>query len=62
MEKAGEGILKITAPLAAGGIASLKFATDFEDSIAKVSTIADTTQVPIGDLRKGILKLLMILA
>ncbi|AJD27694.1 phage tail tape measure protein, TP901 family, core region [Clostridium botulinum CDC_297] len=57
MEKAGEGILKIIAPLAAGGIASLKFATNFEDSIAKVSTIADTTQVPIGDLRKGILKL-----
>lgn len=57
MEKAGDGILKITAPLAAGGIASLKFSTDFEDSIAKVSTIADTSQVPVDGLRKDILKL-----
>lgn len=54
---AGDKILKITAPLAVGGIASLKFATDFEDSIAKVSTIADTSQVPITGLRKVILKL-----
>ncbi|RXM57217.1 phage tail tape measure protein [Clostridium tetani] len=53
----GDKILKLTAPLAAGGMAGLKFATDFENSIAKVSTIADTTQVPINDLRKGILKL-----
>lgn len=53
----GDKILKLTAPLAAGGMAGLKLATDFENSIAKVSTIADTTQVPINDLRKGILKL-----
>ncbi len=54
---AGDKVLKFTAPLVAGGIASLKFATDFEDSIAKVSTIADETEVSMGDLRKQILKL-----
>lgn len=57
MDKAGDKILKITAPLAAGGIASLKFSNEFEDSIAKVSTISEEAEVPIADLRKGILKL-----
>lgn len=57
VSSAGDSILKLTAPMVAGGIASLKFSTDFEDSIAKVSTISEDAEVPIDDLRKGILKL-----
>lgn len=32
-------------------------AWDFEDSMAKVSTIADTTEVPLEDLQAAILEL-----
>lgn len=39
------------------GTAAAMASIGFEDSMAKVSTIADTTQVPLGDLRKGILDL-----
>lgn len=60
----GDGIEKVSAPLniasgaAAAGIgAGIKFASDFEDAIAKVNTIADTSQKPIEDLRKEILEL-----
>lgn len=48
---------KVTAPILAVGTAAAKMSMDFGDSIAKVSTIADTSEVSIGDLRKGILKL-----
>lgn len=57
IEKTGDSILKLTAPLAAAGIASFKFSSDFSDGIAKVNTIADTTKVPINELRKGALNL-----
>lgn len=53
----GDNILKLSAPFAAAGIASAKFSMDFGDSVAKVSTISDESEVSIGDLRKGILKL-----
>ena len=60
----GDGIEKVSTPLniasgaAAAGIgAGIKFASDFEDAIAKVNTIADTSQKPIEDLRKEILEL-----
>ncbi|CEN86372.1 phage tail tape measure protein [Paraclostridium sordellii] len=39
------------------GTAAAMASIGFEDGMAKVSTIADTTQVPLGDLRKGILDL-----
>lgn len=39
------------------GTAAAMASIGFEDVMAKVSTIADTTQVPLGDLRKGILDL-----
>jgi len=48
---------KVTAPIVAIGTAATKMSIDFEDSLAKVSTIADTTQIPMADLRKEILKL-----
>ncbi|WP_097025425.1 phage tail tape measure protein [Clostridium peptidivorans] len=57
ISNAGDKILKISAPLVGAGVASLKFATDFENSIAKVSTISDESEVSIRDLRKQILNL-----
>lgn len=47
----------VTAPIIGAGAAAGKLAMDFEDSMAKVSTIADTTQVPIEDLKNGIMDL-----
>ncbi|CUP72716.1 phage tail tape measure protein [Clostridium baratii] len=62
--KAGEKAGKVSdkmKPVSAGilgvGVASGKMAMDFEDGMAKVSTIADTSKVPIDDLRKGVLDL-----
>lgn len=46
---------KVTAPIVGVGVAALKTASDFEDAMAKVSTLADTTQVSMKDLRAGIL-------
>lgn len=39
------------------GVAAATTGIQFEDGMAKVSTIADTTQVPLDDLKKGILDL-----
>lgn len=47
----------ITTPIAGIGVASANLAMDFESSMAKVSTIADETKVPIDDLKEGIKKL-----
>lgn len=47
----------VTAPIVGMGVASVKMATGFETSLAKVSTIADTTEVSMGDLEKSILDL-----
>jgi len=57
IEGVGNKLLKLTAPMVGIGAIALKFSTEFEDSMAKVSTIADETEVPIDDLRKQILKL-----
>jgi TP901 family phage tail tape measure protein len=48
---------KVTAPIVGAGVAATKMGSDFADAMAKVDTIADTTQVPLGDLRKSILDL-----
>lgn len=47
----------ITLPVIAAGTAAAKFNFDYADSLAKVSTIADTTKVPIGKLSNGIMNL-----
>lgn len=47
----------ITVPLAAAGAAAIKLATDFETSIAKLSSIADTSEKPISQLTDEIMKL-----
>lgn len=49
--------LGVTTPILAAGTASIKASMDFEDSMAKVSTIADTSQMSIGQLSSGIVKL-----
>lgn len=53
----GEKMLPVTAAVGAVGVATGKMALDFEDAIAKVSTIADATEVPIDSLRGAILDL-----
>ena len=55
MDKAGSALTKgVTAPIAAAAAASVGMAVDFETSMAKVSTIADTTQVPLEELESQI--------
>lgn len=58
MTDVGKGMTAgITTPIAGIGVASANLAMDFESSMAKVSTIADETKVPIDDLKEGIKKL-----
>lgn len=57
IQDAGKAVLPVSAAVAAAGAATVKMAWDFEDSMAKVSTIADTTQVPLSDLEAQILEL-----
>lgn len=44
----------ITAPVVASGTLSVKEATDYGSSLAKLSTIADTSKVSVDDLDKAI--------
>ena len=54
MEKMGKNLTKaVTTPLVAAGTVSVKFATDFDESLRKVGTIADTTVVSLEDLGAG---------
>lgn len=58
MEKVGKTLTqKITAPITAVYAASAKAALTYGDAIAKVSTIADDSQVPIESLKKSIMDL-----
>ena len=50
MKPASVGIIGV-------GTAAAKMSIDFEDSMGKVATIADTTQIPMDDLKKGIMDL-----
>ncbi len=50
-------MLPVTAAITAAGGASAKMAMDFEDAMAKVNTIADTTEVPLSELEKAIIGL-----
>lgn len=53
----GKMTATITMPVVAGGTAAVKEATDYSSALAKLSTIADTTQIPIDDLDSSIMKL-----
>lgn len=65
IQKAGESITKagknltaaLTVPIVGAGIASTKLALDFENGIAKVSTIADTSAMSLDQLRQETLNL-----
>lgn len=50
----GKMTAKVTLPVVAGGTAAVKMATDYGSSLAKLSTIADTSQVPIDELDEAI--------
>ena len=56
-EDMGKKLLPVSAVITGAGVASTKLASDFSDAMAKVSTIADTTSVPLETLRKEILEL-----
>lgn len=47
----------ITLPVVGAATAATKFAFDFGTGMAKISTIADTTKVPIENLKKGVIDL-----
>lgn len=49
--------LGVTTPLLTAGTVAIKTGMDFEDSLAKISTIADTSQMSISQLGNGIIKL-----
>ncbi len=53
----GNAILPISGAVAGLGVAATVSAVNFEDAMAKVSTIADTTEVPIDNLKNQILNL-----
>lgn len=53
----GKMTATITMPVVAGGTAAVKEATDYSSALAKLSTIADTTQTPIDDLDSSIMAL-----
>ena len=53
----GKTLAPLSGAIAGVGLAGTKMSLDFEDAMAKVSTIADTTKVPISDLKKGIMDL-----
>lgn len=63
-ETVGDGLAKVGSVLNKGSAvagaalgASTKFAMDFEDAMAKVSTIADENEVPMDKMREQILAL-----
>lgn len=58
MTSAGSTLTKmVTAPLVTVGTAAFAFSTKFESAMAKVETIADKTQKPIGDIKTEIIDL-----
>ncbi len=54
---AGKKVSIISGAVATAGVGSAKMSMNFEDAMAKVGTIADTSQVPIAELEKAILEL-----
>ena len=55
--RGGKMTATITMPVVAGGTAAVKEAKDYSSALAKLSTIADTTQTPLSDLDDSIMKL-----
>lgn len=57
LESVGKKLSVLSGGILAGGVASYKMAADFEESMAKVMTIADETEVGYDDLKKSIIDL-----
>lgn len=57
LEAFGQKMMVVSAGIAAFATAATKMAIDFEDSIAKVSTIMDTGQVSFGEMEDAIVSL-----
>ena len=57
IKSVGDALMPLSAAAAAGLGASAKLAMDFEGAMAKVGTIADTTTVPVDQLRQSIIDL-----
>jgi len=58
MQEIGGTLSKaVTAPIVAGGVAVGKMASDYEDALAKVSTIADESAVSLSDMSSAIMQL-----
>lgn len=56
--KVGSALTKLSVPIVGAGVASSKFAMDFEDGMAKISTIVDeTSKVSLKQLGQGVLDL-----
>lgn len=53
----GKTIMPFSAAATGAGVAMGKMATDFEDAMAKVSTIADETEMSMEDMEKAIMEL-----
>ena len=53
----GQKFTPVSAAAAGVGVAAIKMADDFETGMAKVSTIADTTQVPLSQLKQSVMDL-----
>ena len=56
-QKIGEKLLPVSVGVAAIGTGAASMASDFEDSMAKVSTIADTSKITMDELRDSIVTL-----
>ena len=55
IQTVGDAMTKyVTTPIVGAGVAAVKLATGFEDSMAKVSTIADTSELSMADMEKQI--------
>lgn len=53
----GKALAPLSAATAAGGVAIGKMASNFEDAMAKVSTIADESEMSLEDMEKAIMEL-----
>ncbi len=54
MTKFGSSINKISMPISLAGVAGAKFFMDFEQGMAKIDSIADTTKITIDQVKEGI--------
>lgn len=58
MSNIGDSLsIGVTAPIMGAGVAAGKFFMDFEEGMAKISTVADATQVPIDDMGKSLVEM-----